>query len=468
MTTTTTNILRQVSLIPFDHLKEINVALGGVPSDNKHDVIANVANAIANGRTTIDSCREHRLTGANYPAFDTSKAQNDLHNRLLDVELEVKTGVATQLSKLERILTERIDKINVSDTDVSAAVKAETARLFNSFKKTATKKQLAEVAEALPARETTRAGDVFGDAVCRYTYEGLPVDFGDLQVSLFADSLAPAINNYYIFQGKHLHAALLALENRLPHNVWLAGERGTGKTEFVNQLAARLQRRIVRVNFDEAIERADFVGGNSIESGSVVWKAGVITQAIQHAGCIILLDEIGFARANSIAVLHSLTERTQHRALTVSETGERIPVVSDVAFFCADNSNGHGNSNFEGVRPQNSAFIDRFSYTLEFDYLEPKEEARLLAKKCNIPIEGATLIVSFAVIARNKARTGILSQPPSLRQLFAFADAIKSGLPISLAFRNAIINKYPSDCEGELLGVYSATVDVDQYEKAFK
>jgi MoxR-like ATPase len=116
-----------------------------------------------------------------------------------------------------------------------------------------------------------------------------------------------------------------------------------------------LLRRLVRVNFDEALERADFIGGNTIENGTVVWKGGIITQAIQHPGCIVLLDEVGFARPTAVAVLHSLCERSPNRSLTVSETGQRIPVSSGVAFFCADNSNGHGNTsgNFGGVLEQN-------------------------------------------------------------------------------------------------------------------
>jgi nitric oxide reductase NorQ protein len=112
-----------------------------------------------------------------------------------------------------------------------------------------------------------------------------------------------------------LHQALIALDDPLPHNTWLGGERGTGKTEFVTQLAARLGRKLVRVNFDEALERADFIGANTISGGDVVWSEGIITRAIQHPGALILLDEVGFARAQSISVLHALTERSPHRAL---------------------------------------------------------------------------------------------------------------------------------------------------------
>jgi MoxR-like ATPase len=263
-----------------------------------------------------------------------------------------------------------------------------------------------------------------------------------------------------------LHQALVALDSALPDNTWLAGERGTGKTEFVTQLASRLGRRLFRVNFDEAIERADFIGANSIENGSVVWKAGVITQAIQYTGSIVLIDEVGFARPQSIAVLHSLCERSPHRSIVISETGQRIPVASHVAFFCADNSNGHGDTsgNFAGVRDQNTAFIDRFGYTLRFEYLPELQEVALVSSRTGLNVDASTVLIRFANVAREKARAGVLTQPPSLRQLFAWARAVSKGVPVGIAFENAIINKFPSDCEAELRGVFSAVIDVANFK----
>jgi nitric oxide reductase NorQ protein len=258
-----------------------------------------------------------------------------------------------------------------------------------------------------------------------------------------------------------LHQALIAMDDPLPDNIWLAGERGTGKTEFVSQIAARLGRRLFRVNFDEAIERADFIGGNSISEGSVVWQPGIITQAIQHPGAIVLLDEVGFARAQSIAVLHSLCERSPHRAVTVNETGARIPVLPHVVFFAADNSNGHGNSssgNFAGVREQNSAFLDRFGFTLRFDYLPFNAELDLVVRRSGCEKQVAHSICSFAQVARKKASEGVLTQPPSLRQLIAWARATAKGVPFKQGFINAVVNKYPADCELELLGALTTII----------
>ena len=397
---------------------------------------------------------------------DQALAQVEVLRANADRSLDSAFIQATKLEKDFKSLTDRlnhkIDAVEKPDAKViEDTIRAEVSKLFDSFKKTATKEVLTKVAQSVPKVKRVKVKNIF-DGELSYEYGGETIDFSNLEVELWNDPSAPARVDDYVFDPKHLHQALVALDDSLPDNVWLAGERGTGKTEFVTQLANRLGRRLFRVNFDEAMERAEFIGGNTIKDGNVVWKAGVITQAIQHTGALIILDEVGFARAQSIAVLHSLCERSPHRSIVIAETGERIAVASHVAFFCADNSNGFGDQsgNFAGVRDQNTAFIDRFGYTLRFEYLPFADEVSLVSKRTGLPVDASEVLIKFATVAREKAKAGVLTQPPSLRQLFAWARAITKGVPVGVAFENAIVNKFPADCEAELRGVFSATIDV--------
>lgn len=98
---------------------------------------------------------------------------------------------------------------------------------------------------------------------------------------------------------------------------------------------------------------------------------------------------------------------------------------------------------------------------MSFNYLPHDKEVELIHKRTMLPVDATDVIVKFANTAREKARAGLLTQPPSLRQLFAWASAIQKGLPVSIAFNNAIVNKFPAECESELRGIYSATIDVD-------
>jgi MoxR-like ATPase len=402
--------------------------------------VASSGMAIAHLKQDLEAMNADLLAVANTAKSAMTEAR-DIDNRIIALHDEFQ-------SKLGSIAVDE------------SAVRKEVAKVFASFKKVTPVAELETIASSMPVVSRKKVCEVF-DGDLSYEIDGERIDFSNLEVDVWDDVHAPKRVDDYVFQPRHLHFALIALANELPHNMWLGGERGTGKTEFVTQLASRLGRRLFRINFDEAIERAEFIGGNTIESGSVVWKEGIVTQAIQYSGALVLFDEIGFARAQNLAVLHSVCERSPHRSITIAETGRRIAVSPHVAFFVADNSLGYGDSsgNFAGVRDMNTAFIDRFSYTLKFNYLDAKDETALIVKRTGIAKEVATMLVQFANSAREKAQAGVLTQPPSIRQLFAWAEAVKGGLPVGLAFESAIINKFPADCESELRGVYVAMID---------
>jgi hypothetical protein len=249
---------------------------------------------------------------------DVVNAQSSI-NRVRDAVEAKLADIDGAFKRLDDKLTSKVAGLAAPDgSRISTEIQASVARLFDEFRREVPVERLEEIASTVPVFSVSKAGDVFPET--SYRKDGETIDFGNMPVALWNDPQAPALVDDYIFSPEHLHQALVALDDPLPDNVWLAGERGTGKTEFVAQLAARLQRRLFRVNFDEALERADFIGGNTIVDSSVVWKPGVITQAISHPGAIVLLDEIGFARAQSLAALHALCERSPHRSITIAET----------------------------------------------------------------------------------------------------------------------------------------------------
>jgi cobaltochelatase CobS len=460
----------KLSRFPGDKLIRISVeVLGHRGVTTKGEAIDFLTQLVTENRKTLDEVLVLVQNAKPYvplpevqPDPRLDEALTNIQDRLHDLGKAVELKAQAAVEKAERDVHAKLAGVKAADAGlISETIRAEVERVFAPFKQSAEVEVLAEVAARLPSFRLERAGDLFPCTA----YDG--VDFGDLQVGFWSDPEAPTLVDDYVFNAAHLHQALIALDDALPHNTWLAGERGTGKTEFVTQLAARLKRKLVRVNFDEALERADFIGANTISEGSVVWAEGIITRAIQHPGALILLDEVGFARAQSISVLHALTERSPHRALTIAETGARIPVASHVAFFAADNSNGHGDSgNFAGVREQNSAFLDRFGFTLRFEYLPAVDEAALIVKRTGLTPKAAGILVDFAGAARQQAKNGLLTQPPSLRQLFAWAGAVAKGLPPHIAFQNAVINKFPADCEAELLALYAAKVDEVEFKGA--
>jgi cobaltochelatase CobS len=457
--------------IPLSKLNAAIIKCGGIPSNDKTMAIVEVEGYVMRGLISFAEV-EAGVVAVTTPSVDVSavlKTVQDLHS----TTAALAATVTRQEAEVERKIAEvRASVPKVDAGAVTGEVSRAVSEAFAAFKSVTAPAVVRQVADSiLPVRTAKFARDLFPITAYGAVQGGVGafVDFGDMQVKFWGDADAPAVLDDYVFDAENLHQALIALSNPLPHNCWLAGERGTGKTEFVKQLAARLGRRLFRINFDESAERAEFIGGNTIIDGTVVWKPGAIVKAITYPGAIVLLDEIGFARAQSIATLHALCERTRDRAIVISETGERIPVAPHVVFFVADNSNGHGdNGNFAGVRQQSTAFIDRFSFTLEFQYLPAADEAALIASRSGMTDTAARMLVDLVNVAREKARMGLLVQAPSLRQLFAWADATQAGLPVATGFKNAVINKFPSETAVELLGIYTATINEAAFKQALE
>ena len=454
--------MKPLSLLPLQRLNAALVSAGQLPVGDKTTAVTRLESLIAQGLISVSAIESAPIQYSPQPATSA------------DPRVE---RIATEVTRVEKLMHSALNEVSdirrktqslqgVDYSKVNDSIRSTVADLFDQFKQTAHQfpVQAAKVAKAFPKTRREEAQHVFEGDLWYRDEEANLVDFSTFEVDIWDDPACPAVVSDYVFDPAALHQTLIALSGALPHNTWLGGERGTGKTEFVTQIAARLKRKLFRINFDEGLESSAFIGANTIENGDVVWKAGTLTQAIQYAGSIILLDEVGFARPQNISKLHAVTERSVHRALEITETGELIPVATGVVFFAADNSTGHGDEsgNFAGVREQNSAFLDRFSYTLRFNYLPEDQEVDLITKRTGLNGDATRSLVKFANTARSKARLGLLTQPPSLRQMFAWARAIKGGMPVGKAFNNAIVNKFPSECEAELRGIFAASIDAEK------
>jgi MoxR-like ATPase len=255
----------------------------------------------------------------------------------------------------------------------------------------------------------------------------------------------------YIFLPEQLSLALLALESG--DNFWLWGERGTGKTQFAVNLAARLGRPFFRVSFDANLERAEFVGADGLENGATKWKDGVVLQAYRTPGAVCLLDEASTCRPEYATALHALLEPGS--SFTVTSTGEKVDRAAGMCFIAADNTNATGDSSgrYAGTRVQNAALVDRFAFTEKVTFLPEATEIALLVK------HGADADVAKSLInvfTRCRAEVGgALVEPPSLRAAFAFARYVRVLSPLR-AWEVTVVNKSPEESHETLRQIFSA------------
>lgn len=236
-------------------------------------------------------------------------------------------------------------------------------------------------------------------------------------------------------------------------NVFLWGPAGAGKTEFAQQLAARLQRPFVLISCDASTDAATLVGMTvPSKDGGVTFQPGQLVRAIQTPGAVICIDEPSLARPGALFVFQNVL--TPNRALYIQETGQRIKVAPGVIFIGADNTNGTGGGarkGFHGSQPLNAATMDRFGVRIKLSWLEPTTEARLIASTVSgCTAELATLLVQAATLTRQAASNQVLTEGLGLRRLFSWAELLADGIDPEVAFVAAIENCVP-EAEREAL-----------------
>ena len=356
--------------------------------------------------------------------------------------------------------TARNDKLYYINMLVAHPEQAEVEKLVAEFSVTAKRTQ-ASMPVALISANPLPA--VHPEGIKCVSHKPASAVFGirgknaSIIVDVWNDPDAPEIDHDYKFDKEKLAAVLIAI--KCNKNFWMYGPAGTGKTEFVKNLCGYLGRAYYRVSFDASLEKYDFLGGERAKAGSTVWQDGIVLQAMTRPGAIVLLDEVGFARAEFLSALHAVLE--PKAVVTISETGRKVSKASGVIFCAADNSNGTGDPSglYVGISQKNRAFTSRFGAFIKLDYMAPVQEAEVicLRSKCNKDV--AELIVGFLGICRQQALSSIIEEAPSLREAFALAEYWMAGMDCRAAFEMAVVNRLADENAEQFQQLYRANID---------
>jgi MoxR-like ATPase len=250
---------------------------------------------------------------------------------------------------------------------------------------------------------------------------------------------------------------MLALAEATGRNAWLAGPAGVGKSQTVQQYAARTGRAFERFQMHKLAGVDDFLGAVGIKGGDTVFQPGPILRAFTTPGTICLIDEPATGSPAVMAVLNGLLEPGQPRI----SHGEKVYTRAlGTLFFGADNSNGQGDTGgrFAGVQTMNTATMDRFSFVVPLTYLDPSDEAAALVLHTGCTQRMADHVIQAFTLARAKVETGDLIDPPTFRQAIAFTQAC-SVLPPSEAWRVTIAARQPMESQVALAAIYSTAID---------
>lgn len=263
-----------------------------------------------------------------------------------------------------------------------------------------------------------------------------------------ASEHVPAIDPAYRFNTD----VTLALLAGFTHNsrVMIQGLHGTGKSTHIEQVAARLNWPLMRVNLDGHISRLDLVGKDTvvIQDGAPAtrFQEGVVPWAMVQPMALVF-DEYDAGRPDVMFVIQRLLERDG--GFTLPDQNRVIRPHPHFRLFATANTVGLGNLNglYHGVQRLNHAQLDRWNIVAALDHLPVADEVAIVAARVPDLAQkpsGMELIhsmVSVANLTRDGFAAGDISTLMSPRTVITWAENISIFRDPALAFRLSFINK---------------------------
>ncbi len=275
------------------------------------------------------------------------------------------------------------------------------------------------------------------------------VDF-DMQVPAFSKTSehVPEIDTAYRFDPETTRAILAGFAyNR---RVMVQGYHGTGKSTHIEQVAARLNWPMVRINLDSHVSRIDLVGKDAIvlKDGKQIteFKEGLLPWALQNPVALVF-DEYDAGRPDVMFVIQRILE-AQGR-LTLLDQNRVITPHSAFRLFSTTNTVGLGDTTglYHGTQQINQGQMDRWSIVTTLNYLGHDEEAAIVLAKSPTydNAKGRDILAKMVRVAdmtRNAFMAGDISTLMSPRTVMNWAEnADIFERDIATAFRMTFLNK---------------------------
>jgi len=226
----------------------------------------------------------------------------------------------------------------------------------------------------------------------------------------------PEPSDNYVFDIDELKNVILAIELRYPVYVW--GHKGAGKTELFEQIAARTNRPMVRIQHTVNTEESHIVGQWTVKGGQTVFELGPLPLAMKY-GWMYVADEYDFALPSVLSVYQAVLEG---KSLMIKEADAENRIIKphpNFRFCATGNTNGTGDETglYQGTNLQNSANYDRFGMVIHKKYMKKAAESQILQNQVGLTKEDADKLVEFATLVRDAYDAGKISDVISPRTL---------------------------------------------------
>jgi len=238
--------------------------------------------------------------------------------------------------------------------------------------------------------------------------------------------------------------------------IFITGLSGNGKTFMVEQVCAKLNKELIRVNITIETDEDDLLGGYRLQDGQTVWQNGPVIEAMER-GALLLLDEIDLA-SNKIMCLQPILEGN---GVFLKKINRFVKPSKGFNVIATANTKGQGSDDgkFIGTNILNEAFLERFPITVEQAYPTNKIETKILLnvmaeKGLTATAEFATSLVTWADIIRKTYYEGGVDELISTRRLVHIVEAFS-------IFKNKMksiemcTNRFDLDTKTSFLDLYT-------------
>src|SRR5438309_550158 len=271
----------------------------------------------------------------------------------------------------------------------------------------------------------------------------------DMEVPAFseADERVPDLDPTYVFDPDTTMAICAGFaKNR---RVMVQGYHGTGKSTHIEQVAARLNWPMIRINLDAHISRIDLVGRDAIvlREGQQVteFREGLLPWALQHP-CALVFDEYDAGRPDVMFVIQRVLEL--QGKLTLLDQNRVIRPHTSFRLFATANTVGLGDTSglYHGTQQINQGQMDRWNIVVTLNYLPHDTEVDIVMAKSPTyqTAEGRKTIAAMVRVAdmtRNAFINGDISTVMSPRTVITWAENAVIFGDVGFAFRVTFLNK---------------------------
>jgi cobaltochelatase CobS len=291
-------------------------------------------------------------------------------------------------------------------------------------------KKLAELVQQKQAEATELNKENFNLTPKEYSIKALfGVNMGPMEtIKGFVEKhpMVPDIDPDYQFPDEATKIILFGLHLNKP--TMLHGPTGSGKTTLIEQVAARINYPVMRINHHRDMYSYDIAGQMKAIDGNTSFEHGPLPFAMQRP-VILIMDEWDAINPEVGMMYQPVLERRHDGRLgnltLTAAAGEKVVSSPHFRIIATSNTCGLGDDkgHYQGTSIQNLAFVSRFQLRVKLDYLTQAHESAILHKKFpSLSKDEVKLLTETAKKIREQYEAGRLDIPYSLRDLINWTE----------------------------------------------